>query len=316
MADELDPDEIDALIAQQAAEAAGEPLPSTPRSCRGGRDEADLRRRGGAVLARRHRRADRRRRVPRAPSRMPVVHEPLIEDVSFADLPAVHAPIDQQADIDLLLDVPLQITVELGQAKRTIRELLELGQGSILHLDAPRRRAGGRARERPAHRARRGRRDRRELRHPRHRGRVARRSPADDGRVTRGCVRSRPACWACCCSCPAPWPSSRATSERSPTAAPRRRPFPRTGAADLGRVLIGLILVVLVIGVALRRHEARAARQAAGRPRVGHRQGGRDDAARPGPQPAPRAHRRPRAAGRRHRSRHHRCCRATTTRRP
>ena len=62
------------------------------------------------------------------------VREPLIEDVSFADLPAVHAPIDQQADIDLLLDVPLQITVELGQAKRTIRELLELGQGSILHL--------------------------------------------------------------------------------------------------------------------------------------------------------------------------------------
>ena len=46
----------------------------------------------------------------------------------------MHAPIDQQADIDLLLDVPLQITVELGQAKRTIRELLELGQGSILHL--------------------------------------------------------------------------------------------------------------------------------------------------------------------------------------
>jgi len=46
----------------------------------------------------------------------------------------VRAPIDERAEIDLLLDVPLQITVELGQARRTIRELLELGQGSILHL--------------------------------------------------------------------------------------------------------------------------------------------------------------------------------------
>jgi flagellar motor switch protein FliN/FliY len=125
MADELDPDEIDALIAQQAAEAAGEAAvdeivaeevvedaPFSPD------DLAEL---IGAA--------------PAAPaSSMAVVHEPLIEDVSFADLPAVHAPIDQLADIDLLLDVPLQITVELGQAKRTIRELLELGQGSILHL--------------------------------------------------------------------------------------------------------------------------------------------------------------------------------------
>jgi flagellar motor switch protein FliN/FliY len=131
MADELDPDEIDALIAQQAAEAAGESADDeivaqevTPDEDDG--DDAapfspdDLAELIGAGQS--------------APSGMAVVHEPLIEDVSFADLPAVHAPIDQQADIDLLLDVPLQITVELGQAKRTIRELLELGQGSILHL--------------------------------------------------------------------------------------------------------------------------------------------------------------------------------------
>ena len=59
---------------------------------------------------------------------------PLIEEVAFAELPPVRAPIDERADIDLLLDVPLEITVELGQARRTIRELLELGQGSILHL--------------------------------------------------------------------------------------------------------------------------------------------------------------------------------------
>jgi flagellar motor switch protein FliN len=127
MADALDPDEIDALIAQQAAEAAGDVADAelvavqvsdeTPFSAD---DIAEL-------IAQESRGAGEG-------SRTPVVHEPLIEEVSFAELPGVHAPIDQHADIDLLLDVPLQITVELGQAKRTIRELLELGQGSILHL--------------------------------------------------------------------------------------------------------------------------------------------------------------------------------------
>lgn len=68
------------------------------------------------------------------PALVPTAGGPLIEEVAFAELPPVRAPIDEQAEIDLLLDVPLQITVELGQAKRTIRELLELGQGSILHL--------------------------------------------------------------------------------------------------------------------------------------------------------------------------------------
>jgi len=129
MADELDPAEIDALIAQQAAEAAGEASELaaeiddaivTPEE----HVEAPFSADDIAELIAQE--SDR--------ARMPVVHEPLIEEVSFTDLPPVHAPIDQLADIDLLLDVPLQITVELGQAKRTIRELLELGQGSILHL--------------------------------------------------------------------------------------------------------------------------------------------------------------------------------------
>ncbi len=129
MADELDPAEIDALIAQQAAEEAG--------------DDAEIAAEIDAAIVSEEQPVE-------APfsaddiaeliaqesnaSQVAVVHEPLIEEVSFTDLPPVHAPIDQLADIDLLLDVPLQITVELGQAKRTIRELLELGQGSILHL--------------------------------------------------------------------------------------------------------------------------------------------------------------------------------------
>lgn len=38
-------------------------------------------------------------------------------------------------NIDLLMDVPLQITVELGRKKMKIREILELGAGSVIELD-------------------------------------------------------------------------------------------------------------------------------------------------------------------------------------
>ncbi|MCD6256377.1 MAG: flagellar motor switch protein FliN [Deltaproteobacteria bacterium] len=36
--------------------------------------------------------------------------------------------------LEMLLDVPLQVTVELGRTKMTIRELLKLGEGSIVEL--------------------------------------------------------------------------------------------------------------------------------------------------------------------------------------
>jgi flagellar motor switch protein FliN/FliY len=40
-----------------------------------------------------------------------------------------------QRDIDFLLDIPLEVTVELGRARMAVRDLLQLGQGSILELD-------------------------------------------------------------------------------------------------------------------------------------------------------------------------------------
>ncbi|WP_418790233.1 flagellar motor switch phosphatase FliY [Phosphitispora sp. TUW77] len=39
------------------------------------------------------------------------------------------------ANIDLIMDVPLQITVELGKSRKTIREILALGPGSVVELD-------------------------------------------------------------------------------------------------------------------------------------------------------------------------------------
>ena len=40
-----------------------------------------------------------------------------------------------EANIGLILDVPLQITVELGRTKKTIKEILDLSTGSIVELD-------------------------------------------------------------------------------------------------------------------------------------------------------------------------------------
>jgi flagellar motor switch protein FliN/FliY len=37
-------------------------------------------------------------------------------------------------NLDLLLDVPLDVTVEIGRARVAIRDLLQLGQGSVLEL--------------------------------------------------------------------------------------------------------------------------------------------------------------------------------------
>ncbi|WP_145501851.1 flagellar motor switch protein FliN [Yersinia similis] len=38
-------------------------------------------------------------------------------------------------DIDLILDIPVKLSVELGRTKMTIKELLRLSQGSVVSLD-------------------------------------------------------------------------------------------------------------------------------------------------------------------------------------
>ena len=37
--------------------------------------------------------------------------------------------------MDLIMDVPLKVTVELGRAQMRIKEILNLGQGSVVELD-------------------------------------------------------------------------------------------------------------------------------------------------------------------------------------
>jgi flagellar motor switch protein FliN len=42
---------------------------------------------------------------------------------------------EDQINMQLLLDIPLEIVVELGKTKKKISEVLELSSGSILELD-------------------------------------------------------------------------------------------------------------------------------------------------------------------------------------
>jgi flagellar motor switch protein FliN/FliY len=44
---------------------------------------------------------------------------------------AVPAP----KNIDFILDIPMQVTVQVGSTKMIIRELLQLGQGSVIELE-------------------------------------------------------------------------------------------------------------------------------------------------------------------------------------
>jgi flagellar motor switch protein FliN/FliY len=53
---------------------------------------------------------------------------------SFAPLPSNSMEADR-SHIDLLLDINLQVTVELGRARMKIQEILALRNGSVIELD-------------------------------------------------------------------------------------------------------------------------------------------------------------------------------------
>lgn len=63
----------------------------------------------------------------------PVQNVP-VQPVQFAPLAPTMIPVSD-TNINLIMDVPLQVTVELGRTKKLIREILELAPGSVVELD-------------------------------------------------------------------------------------------------------------------------------------------------------------------------------------
>ena len=59
-----------------------------------------------------------------------------VRPAQFSNLEApVPAAASEQANIGLLMDVDLQMTVELGSTTQTIREILGIDEGSVIELD-------------------------------------------------------------------------------------------------------------------------------------------------------------------------------------
>jgi len=44
---------------------------------------------------------------------------------------------EEKPDLDFILDIPLDITVELGRVKMLVNDLLQVGQGAVIELNKP-----------------------------------------------------------------------------------------------------------------------------------------------------------------------------------
>jgi len=49
--------------------------------------------------------------------------------------PLMDSPSQSNSDIDMIMDIPVQLSVELGRTRLTIKNILQLGQGSVVELD-------------------------------------------------------------------------------------------------------------------------------------------------------------------------------------
>ena len=65
---------------------------------------------------------------------MPPEPQPEVAPVAYPDLGPGAGP-GRASDLDLLGSVEMQVTVELGRARLKVRDLLRLGEGSLIELD-------------------------------------------------------------------------------------------------------------------------------------------------------------------------------------
>ena len=72
--------------------------------------------------------------VENMPSKSQYQQNITVQPAQFAPLTANSLPVSDP-NINLIMDVPLQVTVELGRTRKLIRDILELVPGSIIELD-------------------------------------------------------------------------------------------------------------------------------------------------------------------------------------
>ncbi|UUI38599.1 flagellar motor switch phosphatase FliY [Oceanobacillus oncorhynchi] len=65
----------------------------------------------------------------------PSSQEADVQEAAFSEFEQAPLNYQGQRNLDMLMDIPLRVTVELGRTKQSIKEILELGAGSIIELD-------------------------------------------------------------------------------------------------------------------------------------------------------------------------------------
>lgn len=81
--------------------------------------------------------------IPMMPQGMAVqqpVPQPMVQNVNvasaqFQPFATMQSPLLQQENIDLLLDVPLEVTVELGRTSKSIKDILDFAPGTVVELN-------------------------------------------------------------------------------------------------------------------------------------------------------------------------------------
>jgi flagellar motor switch protein FliN len=68
-------------------------------------------------------------------NQMPKGYQPTIQPAVFSSFDTAPQVDVETKNLDMLLDIPLQVTVELGRTRKTIKDILELSSGSIIELD-------------------------------------------------------------------------------------------------------------------------------------------------------------------------------------
>ncbi len=69
----------------------------------------------------------------------PMMYAPMpdvnVQSASFQPFMGDLSGLTQKENIDLIMDVPLEVTVELGRTSRTIKDILEFAPGTIVELN-------------------------------------------------------------------------------------------------------------------------------------------------------------------------------------
>lgn len=60
---------------------------------------------------------------------------PAATPMAFNELTDSAQPVEGAPDLDVILDIPVSIAMEVGNTEITIRNLLQLNQGSVIELD-------------------------------------------------------------------------------------------------------------------------------------------------------------------------------------